>query len=131
MPITKQAIKRMKQSEVAKKRNKHYGSRMKSMVKLLLTYVQEGELEKAKKVLPDVIKTIDMAAKKNIIHGNNAAHKKSRVQKAVNTGVTKKVESKAEKAVKAKKSAAKITPKKEDKPVEPSKEEVKKEEEKA
>jgi len=110
MPITKQAIKRMKQSEVAKNRNKHYGSRMKSMVKYILNCVQEGELDKAKTALSEAIKAIDMAAKKKIIHKNNAARKKSRIQKVVNTGVSKKVEVKAnkgKKVLKSKKTVAK------------------------
>lgn len=110
MPITKQAIKRMKQSEVAKNRNKHYGSRMKSMVKYILNCVQEGELDKAKQALSEAIKAIDMAAKKKIIHKNNAARKKSRIQKVVNTGVSKKVEVKAnkgKKVLKSKKTVAK------------------------
>ena len=122
MPITKQAIKRMKQNEVAKTRNKHYTSRMKSMVKLILTYVQQGEMENAKKVLPEVVKTIDMAAKKNLIHANNAANKKSRIQKAVNTGVTNLTVVKSSK--KAAPKVKKTSPKKEVKP------EVKKVEEK-
>ncbi len=122
MPITKQVIKRMKQSNAARTRNKHYSSRMKSLVKLILTYVQTGDMEKAKKVLPEVIKSIDTAAKKNIIHNNNASHKKSRIQRAVNNGPVKK----AEKApAKAKKAEVK---KVETKKVEAKKAEEKKEE---
>lgn len=101
MPITKQVIKRMKQSNAARTRNKHYASRMKSLIKLVLTYVQKGEMDKAKKVLPEAMKSIDTAAKKNIIHNNNASHKKSRVQRAVNNGPAKKVEKAPAKAKKA------------------------------
>ena len=73
MPITKQAIKRMRQNQVANTRNRHYLSRMKSMIRLFLGYAQKNELDKAAKVLPEVTKSIDLAAKKNIIHKNNAA----------------------------------------------------------
>jgi small subunit ribosomal protein S20 len=111
MPIIKSAIKQMKQNRVNRVRNKHYGSHMKSMIKLILGYVESGELEKAKKLLPDVIRSIDMASKKNIIHENNAAHKKSRVQKALNNPPEKK----AEKAEKVEKKAAKKTEKAEKK----------------
>ena len=62
------------------------------MIKLLLGHVEKGEMEKAKKLLPDVMSAIDTAAKKNLIHENNAAHKKSRVQKAVTAGPPKKEE---------------------------------------
>lgn len=112
MPITKQAIKRMKQNETAKARNKHYQSRMKSLIKLILTYMDQGEVEKAKQVLPEVVKSIDLAAKKNIIHKNNAAHKKSRVQKALNAGPVQKAEKVAKKAPKEDTKVKKSTPKK-------------------
>jgi len=111
MPITKQAIKRMKQNRVTRARNKHYGSRMKSLMKLVLAHVEKGEMDEAKKALPEAIKAIDTAAKKNIVHQNNAARKKSKIQRAVNVGPAKKVEVKSKKV--AKKVEAKVSPKKE------------------
>ncbi|MBU1683768.1 30S ribosomal protein S20, partial [Patescibacteria group bacterium] len=84
MPILKQAIKRMKQDRVRYARNRHYSSDMKSMIKLISGYIKKGETDKATKILPKVVKAIDTAAKKNLIHKNNAAHKKSHVQKALN-----------------------------------------------
>ena len=95
MPITKQAIKRMKQSRTRYARNRHYSSHMKSMIKLILDYAKKGDLDKANKILPKVVSSIDTAAKKNIIHKHNAAHKKSKIQKALN--VKPKAEPKAEK----------------------------------
>jgi small subunit ribosomal protein S20 len=104
MPITKSAIKQMKQNRVKYARNRNYSSRMKSMVKLILDYVQKGELDKANKILPKVVSAIDVAAKKNLIHKNNAAHKKSRIQKALSANVkdvkVKDVKVKAEKQTK-------------------------------
>ena len=79
----------MKQSRVKHARNRHYSSNMKSMIKLILGYIKKGESDKAVQVLPKVVKSIDIAAKKNLIHKNNAAHKKSRVQKALNSVSTK------------------------------------------
>lgn len=106
MPITKQAIKRMKQDNVRRARNKHYSSRMKSMMKLILTYLGKNEVDQAQKIHSEVVKSIDTAAKKNLIHKNNAARKKSRVQRALNAAVksggkaaaapTKKTEDKVE-----------------------------------
>ena len=86
MPLIKSAIKRMKQNQAARDRNRHYRSHMKSMIKLVIGYIEKGEMDKANKILPDVIKAIDTAAKKKIVHKNNAARKKSRVQKAINAG---------------------------------------------
>lgn len=95
MPIIKSAIKRMRQNTVRRERNQHYKSRMKSMIKLLLGYAQAGDAEKARKILSDVISAIDTAAKKNLIHKNNAARKKSHVQKACNHLESKKTAAKA------------------------------------
>ena len=74
----------MKQDKVRTARNKHYHNNMKSMIKLLLGYVQKKEFDKASKILPKVVKSIDTAAKKNLIHKHNASRKKSRVQRAIN-----------------------------------------------
>lgn len=122
----------MKQNTVNRGRNSHYRSHMKSMIKLLLTHVQKGEMEKAKKILPDVVSAIDMAAKKKIVHENNAAHKKSRVQKAINAGPPKKEEKpvKAKAAPRKETKAKKTAPKAEkaEAPAEEKKEEAKKDE---
>lgn len=107
MPITKQVIKRVKQAGVRRDRNKHYSSRMRSMMKLFLGYLTKNEVQKAEKIQADVMKSIDTAAKKNIIHSNNAARKKSRIQRAMNAAksagkaskTAKKEEKTEEKAV--------------------------------
>lgn len=114
MPITKQAIKRMKQSRTRYARNRHYSSHMKSMIKLILDYAKKGELDKANKILPKVVSSIDTAAKKNIIHKHNAAHKKSRIQKALNVKPKTESKPKVEKAEKPA-TASKKTKKKEEK----------------
>ena len=106
MPITKQAIKRVRQDKVKTARNQHYNNQMKSMIKLFLGYIQEGEFDKATKILPKVVSSIDTCVKKNLLHQNNAAHKKSRLQKALsNKDKTTKVVS--EKPVKAEKKVSK------------------------
>jgi len=100
MPVTKQVIKRMKQAKKSYERNRHYKSRMKSMIKLIFEHIEKGEADQAKAVLSDVMSAIDVAAKKKIIHKNNAAHKKSRVQKMISNMETTKA--KPETKVKAK-----------------------------
>lgn len=87
----------MRQNAKRRMNNRHYGSHMKSMIKLILGHVEKGEMDKAKKVLPEVISAIDTAAKKRLIHENNAAHKKSRVQIAVTAGPPKKEDKLAKK----------------------------------
>ena len=83
MPIIKSAIKRVKQAKVRTARNRHYSNQMKSMIKLFLGYIQKKDADKAGKTLPEVFSVIDTCAKKNLIHRNNAARKKSRLQKAL------------------------------------------------
>jgi hypothetical protein len=102
---------------------------MKSMIKLILEYVKRGDSGKAKKILPKVVSSIDTCSKKNIIHKNNAARKKARIQKALNNlekgGAVKEVkevkeeakEKKVEKKVeeKVEEKAEKEAPEKEEK----------------
>jgi len=106
MPIIKSAIKRVKQAKVRSARNRHYREHMKTMIKLMIEYVQKKDSENAKKILSEVIKVIDTCAKKNIIHKNNAAHKKSRIQKMlINIGAAtaeKSVKKETKKKAKAK-----------------------------
>lgn len=83
MPITKSAIKRSRQNEVRRVRRLPFKTRLKSMSRKFLDLVKEGKKDDALALLPQVFKTIDTAAKKNIIHRNNAARKKSMMSKMV------------------------------------------------
>lgn len=67
----------MKQTAVRKNRNLAVRSKLKTMIKKELLFIKDGKLEEATKLLPQVYSTIDTACKKNIIHRNNAARKKS------------------------------------------------------
>lgn len=121
MPIIKSAKKRVKQSEKAYIRNKHYNTRMRTMVKNVL---KETDAEKAEKSLPEIYSAVDVALKKKLLHKNNAARKKATAAKRVAFlkagGATTKVETKKKnvnkvtkaKAVAAKKTAKKATAKK-------------------
>ena len=94
---------------------------MKSMIKLILDYVQKKDTDKATKILSKVIKSIDTCAKKNIIHKNNAAHKKARIQKAVNS-LQKGGAEKVEKSVPDKAEEKEVKPKIEKKEAKPKEE---------
>ncbi len=122
MPITKQAIKRMKQDKARTARNRHYNSHMKSMIKLIMGYVQKGETDKANKILPKVVSSIDVASKKKLIHNNNASRKKAGIQRAISSigkgkaavrGSEEPSGSRREKAPKAEKKETKKETKKE------------------
>ena len=81
MPIIKSAKKRVKQAE--KRRIRNYGTRRRlhDVQKEYYTLIKDKDVAAATKLLPSVYKTIDMAAKKNVIHDNKAGRLKSKAQK--------------------------------------------------
>ncbi|HJO27671.1 MAG: 30S ribosomal protein S20 [Planctomycetes bacterium] len=81
MPNNKQAAKRLRQNETRRQANKMVSSRMRSAVKRVL---QAETSEAASEHLAEATKRVDKAAKKNIIHANTAARKKSQLQRAAN-----------------------------------------------
>lgn len=80
MPNNKQAKKRMRQDEERRIKNKTVRSAMRSAVKKVLAAESD---EAASQALPEAIKRVDKAAKKNIIHANAAARYKSRLHRVV------------------------------------------------
>ena len=56
-------------------------SRMKTHIKLALAAIEAKDAEKVKTALPAAISAIDRAASKGVIHSNNAARKKSFLQR--------------------------------------------------
>ncbi len=83
MPIIKSAKKRVKQAEARQSRNRGYKTRMLTLIKNIINFVKGGEVEKAKAIFNDAQNAIDTAAKKNIIHKNNANRKKSLIARAI------------------------------------------------
>ncbi len=77
----KSAKKRIRQNAKRKLRNRHRKVEMRSKVKELRAMTDKTEAEK---LLPEVIKTIDKSAQKNIIHKNTAANMVSKLTKFVN-----------------------------------------------
>jgi len=84
MPIIKSVKKRMKQNAVRKERRYPLRSKLKTVFKNVLTLIKDGKAEEATKMMPHAFSVIDMACKKNIIHKNNAARKKSRLARELN-----------------------------------------------
>ena len=83
MPITTSAIKAARQSEDRRVRRLPFKSQMKTMIRAFTDLVTEKKLDEARSMLPKVYKSVDIAAKKRIIHRNNAARKKSMLAKMV------------------------------------------------
>ena len=80
----KSALKRAKQNELRRMRNKAVKTRVKTIVKLVQRNVQEGSKENALKTLDAAKSIIDKAAKKGVLHKKAASRKISRLTKQTN-----------------------------------------------
>ncbi len=85
MPITSSAIKAARQTITRRERRQPFKTQMKTMIRNFTDLVTEKKMKEAEALLPKVYKAVDMAAKKNIIHKNNAARKKSMLARMVAT----------------------------------------------
>ncbi|MEI8230550.1 MAG: 30S ribosomal protein S20 [Candidatus Peregrinibacteria bacterium] len=89
MPIIKSAAKRARQAIKRKARRLPFKTNMKTIMRSLSDLVKEGRLDEAQKILPAVYKSIDTAAKKQIIHKKNASRKKSLMSRMLRQKTTK------------------------------------------
>lgn len=80
----KSALKKMRQDEARRLRNKAYRTRYKSIVKAVEAAIKQRNIDAAKEAFHAAVSTIDRIASKGIIHKNKAARKKSRLAKKVN-----------------------------------------------
>ncbi len=84
MPITKSAKKAVRQNLKRKEKNLAYKTKIKKLLKEARNLVEQKKSEKAKKLLPQIYKAVDKAAKTGVIKKNTAARKKSRLTKLIN-----------------------------------------------
>ncbi len=77
MPNIKSAKKRVKVISVKTLQNKMFKSQLKTAIKKFTSAVEAGNKEEAKVAYTAVVKKVDQAVARNILHKNNAAHKKS------------------------------------------------------
>ena len=80
----KSALKRARQNEIQRFRNRAVKTRVKNVVKFVREAIEQGQPEAAIKELNQAKAVIDKATKKGVIHENNAARKISRLTKQVN-----------------------------------------------
>ncbi|MRJ08053.1 30S ribosomal protein S20 [Ornithobacterium rhinotracheale] len=78
----KSALKRIRQTQTRRLRNKYYHTTMRNAVKALRA---ETDKEKATERFPEVSSMIDRVAKRNIIHKNKAGNLKSKLAKHINS----------------------------------------------
>ena len=85
MANIKSQKKRILTAEKARQRNKAVRSELKTAIKAVRTAVEAGQLEDAQVAANKASRLLDKAASKGIVHKNQAAQRKSGVQKPVNT----------------------------------------------
>lgn len=84
MANIKSQKKRIITAEKARKRNKAVRSELKTAVKGVRAAVETGDVEASQAAANKASRLLDKAASKGIIHKNQAADRKSGVQKLVN-----------------------------------------------
>ena len=85
MPVTKTAQKEMRSSARKALRNKPIRSMCKASITKAERLIFSGEVEAADKAVVAAISALDKAANKGIIHPNNAARRKQRLMKKLNS----------------------------------------------
>ena len=83
MATHKSAVKRTKQSEERRQRNRAVKTKVKKAVKKVRLAVEQSNPEEAQAALAEAIPVIDRAASKKTLHRRTAARKISRLSKKV------------------------------------------------
>ena len=84
MPITKSAKKALRQDLKKRAHNLQKKRKLKDLFKKIKFLVLEKKGEEAEKLLPQIYKKLDKAAKTGLIKKNTASRKKSRINKLIN-----------------------------------------------
>ena len=85
MPITKSAQKQVRVSERKRLQNQPIRSQCKTSITKAEKLIFSGKLDEAGAAVADAVSTLDKAAEKGVIHRNNAARRKSRLLKKLNS----------------------------------------------
>ncbi len=81
MANIKSAIKRNKQNEKRRVKNRVYRGKARTFVQKARAAIDGGDVEASKAATMNAISALDKAAQKGVIHKNNAARRKSRLMK--------------------------------------------------
>ncbi len=84
MANIKSQIKRNRQNEMRRSRNKGVRSRLKTFRKRLLEANESGDADSAARAYRDASQALDKAAAKGVIHKNKAANQKAKLAKRLN-----------------------------------------------
>lgn len=81
MANIKSQIKRNRQNEARRLRNKSARSRLKTLTRRFETSLSSGDGDAAAEAYRDVTQALDKAAAKGVVHRNKASNQKSRLAK--------------------------------------------------
>lgn len=81
MANIKSQIKRNRQNEKRRMRNRIYRGRARTFIRKANQQMEVGDLEAARVTTLLAVKALDKAAQKGVVHKNNAARRKSRLIK--------------------------------------------------
>ena len=85
MANIKSQIKRNRQNDAAHERNKAVKTGLKSAVRKFRELAEAGDKEKAVVAAKDATRKLDKAASKGVIHKNQAANRKSAINKTASS----------------------------------------------
>lgn len=85
MANIKSQIKRNKQNEKRRLRNRFFRGAARKAVSKARLAIESGETPEAREAVILAVKALDKAAEKGVIHKNNAARRKSRLMKRLAT----------------------------------------------
>jgi small subunit ribosomal protein S20 len=89
MPKHTKTLKRQRQNARHHERNQNRKSELKTLVRQVREAIAAGNVDDAKKLLPNAIKVIQKSASAGVVHTRNAARRISRIVKAVNKASSK------------------------------------------
>lgn len=89
MANIKSQIKRNRQNEKRRLRNRVVRGSTRSDVKTARAAIETGDAEKSKVAVQEALKALDKAAQKGVFHKNNVARRKSRLMKRLGALTTK------------------------------------------
>ena len=79
MPIKKAALKAVRKDGRKRLRNLRVSSELRTLTRQFEQYLSSRQIDQAKTQLTEVLRRIDQAKVKGVLHANTAARKKSRL----------------------------------------------------
>lgn len=84
MANTASAKKRIRSSARKRERNRVFRASARTYIKRSRNLMEQGDIEAAEEAARKACSTLDKAARKGVLHPQNAARRKSRLMKALN-----------------------------------------------